>query len=715
MRLFIAEKPSVARALAGELGRGFNKEGYIECGGDVVTWCVGHILEMAMPEAYDPKYKAWRAEDLPILPSVWKLLPKEGLKGQLATIGRLLKEATMVVNAGDPDREGQLLVDEVLEYFGNKKPVKRFWVSAQDSVSVQRGLNALKANEGFKGLADAAIARGRADWLIGMNLSRAFTLKAQRGGVKKVLSVGRVQTPTLALVVARDREIEAFKPKPYFLLNAAMKHENGGFKAKWIPEEGAKGLDSEGRLIDQTVADAVIARVKGKRGALELYQQEPKSEGPPKVWSLTSLTAAASARWGYSADDVLKGAQKLYEDKLASYPRTDCEFLPESQHADAQAVLAAVAWNKRDLAGLISKANPSRKSKVWNDEKITAHHGIIPTQHKAGSGLSLGKVEADLYELICLAYIAQFFPNHEYLSTKVVVLVGQDRFGATGKVVTHDGWKAVMRDPEPEPDDEKEVPQVLPQMAQMDPVLCEGLEASAKKTKPPSRFTEGTLLKAMENIHKFVEDAENKKLLKDGDGIGTPATRASILSELKRREFLVPKAKAIVSTPIGRSLIDELPDAVKSPVLTAVYERKLKEIEGGKETIESFLESQVEFVRSGIAEASEGSMSFEQGTVEKCPTCKDGTLRRIKGPKGFFWGCSRWKPEDGACKATFEDSRGKPVLKPKKGLVCPMCKEGELRKRTGANGAFWGCSRYPVCRCTANDVKGKPDFVKRPS
>lgn len=705
MRCFIAEKPSVARAIAAELGRGASRDGYIECGSDIVTWCFGHILEMAMPEDYDPSLKAWRTEDLPILPSVWKLLPKASAKQQLALIGRILKEADQVVNAGDPDREGQLLVDEVLEHFGYRGPVKRFWVSAQDSVSIQRGLAALKDNRDFHGFADAALARGRADWLIGMNLSRAYTLRASRGGARQVLTVGRVQTPTLALVVARDREIAAFKPKPYQVLSAELQHTNGSFRAKWAPEEGAGGLDAEGRLVDPAVGRAVVAAITGKAGMVEGYEQEPKSEGPPRVWSLTSLTAAASARWGYGADDVLKAAQELYEAKLTSYPRTDCEYLPESQHADAKEVLAAMRDRMPELDDLFRKADPSRKSKTWNDSKITAHHGIIPTQHRGDEG-KLSRCAVDVYHLVYFAYLAQFFPHHEYQATKVLARVEGHAFQATGRVVTAMGWKEVFQTPEPEEEgDDKEPNQALPAMRKGDRVDCSGAQVKDLKTKPPARFTEGTLLKAMENIHKFVEDPEHKKLLKEGDGIGTPATRATILSELKRRTFLTSKGKAIISTELGQALVDALPEEVRSPVLTAVNERALKEIEAGRTAIGAFLEGQVAFVRQRVAQAADGAMQMAGAAGPECPTCKQGFLRRIKGSKGFFWGCSRYKED---CKATFEDNRGKPVLGPKKAVVCPRCGQGELRQRTSAHGKFWGCNKYPECKATFPDERGKP-------
>ena len=520
-----------------------------------------------------------------------------------------------------------------------------------------------------------------------------------------MLTVGRVQTPTLALVVARDREIAAFKPKPYQILNAELQHSNGSFRAKWIPAEEAPGVDAEGRLVDPTVGRLIVAAVTGKIGNLEGYEQEPKSEGPPKAWSLTILTAAASARWGYGADDVLKAAQELYEAKLTSYPRTDCEYLPESQHADAKAVLAAMLDRRPELANLFRKADPSRKSKTWNDSKITAHHGIIPTQHR-GDGAKLSKVAVDVYDLIYFAYLAQFFPAHEYQATKVLARVEGHAFQATGRVVTAVGWKEVFQDPEPdEESDDKEPNQVLPAMRKGDRVDCAGVQVKDLKTKPPSRFTEGTLLKAMENVHKFVDDPEHKKLLKEGDGIGTPATRATILSELKRRTFLTTKGKAIISTELGQALVDALPEEVRSPVLTAVNERMLKEIEAGRTAIKSFLEGQEAFVRERVVQAADGAMQMAGAAGPECPTCKQGFLRRIKGSKGFFWGCSRYKED---CKATFEDSRGKPVLGPKKAVVCPRCGHGELRQRTSAHGKFWGCNKYPECKATFPDERGKP-------
>ena len=682
MRLFIAEKPSVAKAIAGELGVTGKGDGFIECGQDKITWCFGHMLEQAGPDEYTAEdvpcspttgKKLWRVEDLPIIPTNWIMRPRDDAKQQLAVIGKLLKTASEVVNAGDPDREGQLLVDEVLVHFNSSKPVRRFWVNAQDSVSVQRGLAALKDNTTYHGFGAAAQARGRADWLIGMNLSRAYTLRAQRGGSRVLLTVGRVQTPTLAIVVARDREIEAFKPIPFHTIQAQIQHANGSFVARWEAKEEQTGIDAEGRLVDTAVVNALTEALTGKPGRITEYKQEAKKKAHPRAYSLSDITLVASNKFGYTAAEVLEICQSLYEHKLTSYPRTDCNFLPESQHADAPRVLAAVKHVNPGLAGLVDGTDAAIKSKTWDDSKITAHHGIIPTMHQ-GSAAGLSDKERSIYDLIVRAYLAQFYPVYEYMSNVVGVDVSGETFRASGQVVTRNGWRDVYTvDEADEGDDggDKDASdsQTLPPMKQSDDVACLKATRNDSKTKPPARFTEGTLQRAMENIHKFVSEAEHKKMLRDGDGIGTSATRASIISELKRREFLETKGKQIISTTLGRSLVDALPEVVKSPVLTALYERMLKGIEQGTSEQDAFIAKQEQFIRDQVTKANTGSVSIAGGKeapkvseLHKCVACGTGLSRRASTKKkGLFW---------------------------------------------------WGCSNYPTCNQTYPDLKGKPDYNK---
>lgn len=675
MRLFIAEKPSVAKAIAAELGLTGRGDGHYVCGPDKVTWCVGHMLEQAGPDEYTaedaPRNKSgakiWRIEDLPIIPKEWILRPKAEMKDQLKAIGKLVKEAAVIVNAGDKDREGQLLVDAVLEHFGNKSPVQRYWVSALDSVSVQRGLSALKPNAEYAGFGAAAKARGQADWLIGMNLSRAFTLRAQRGGSRSLLTVGRVQTPTLALVVARDREIEAFKPQAFHTISAKFKHSGGDFIAKWEAGEDQAGLDSEGRLTDTAIANDLIAALADKTGAITEYAQEPSKKWHPRAYSLSDITLLASNKFGYTAEETLATCQSLYEKKLTSYPRTDCGYLPEAQHADAPQVLAALKHLHPGLARVIDGADPSIKSKTWDDKKTTAHHGIIPTTHQ-GSTDGLSEKERGIYNLVVRAYLAQFYPVHEFLRTTVSIEVVGEKFKAAGNVVTRNGWCDVYVQDEDEDEAEEDGAgsrQAIPIMKLGDDAACTAATRNDSKTKPPARFTEGTLGTAMENIHKFVSDPAHKKMLRDGEGIGTPATRASIVSELKRREYLAPKGKAIISTTLGRSLVDALPEAVRSPVLTAIYERMLLGIEQGKSTLSDFIGKQEVFIRDQVAKANVGSVSIAGGKeaaqvsqLHKCMACNSGLSRRPSAKKKglFWWGCSNYP----TCAQSYEEVNGKP-------------------------------------------------------
>jgi DNA topoisomerase-3 len=648
MRLFIAEKPSVAKAIAEQLGITHRGDGFLQCGADTVSWCFGHMLELAEPDAYTddaaPRGKGgrklWRQEDLPIIPARWLLVPRSEARKQLATLGRLLKAATVVVHAGDPDREGQLLIDEVLEHFVVRAPTLRFWVSAQDPVSIRRGLAALADNQRYRGLMHAARARQRADWLVGMNLSRAYTLKARRGGSSALLTVGRVQTPTLALVVGRDRTIEAFVPQPYFVLRGRFEHSATEFVAVWKPAEEQLGLDEEGRLIDAGVARALVEALQHQTATVISYEQQKKRAPPPPCFSLSDITVLASRLLGCSADEVLGACQALYEThRLTTYPRTDSGFLPTSQHADAPAVLSALRRVNPEFGALFDQADPRRRSPTWNDAKVTAHHGIVPTQ-LVGSKANLSELQRRIYELVVRRYIAQFLPDHEYEQTNVALRVVDQSFAATGRVVLHEGWRAVdaQRDEEPQDKDERDELQTLPRMKEGDLCRCNGLEAKPARTKPPARFTEGTLVRAMERIHTTVTDSEHRKILREGDGIGTSATRATILTDLKRREFLVSRGKHLVSTPLGRALIDALPESVRSPSLTALYERYLRAVEAGEAQLDAFVGRQESFVRERVAEASTGSVTLpshvQAASSHKRPKTRRASSRKAPRERG---------------------------------------------------------------------------------
>lgn len=652
MRLYIAEKPSVGKAIAENLA-GPQKRGecMISCGDDVVTWCFGHLLEQAEPDAYNPEYKRWSLDHLPIIPAEWKLEVKSDAKKQVAVIRGLLKSAKEVVNCGDADREGQLLVDEVLEFCGYRGPVKRLWLSAMDDASVRKALSTLKDNGSYRGLYQSALARARADWIVGMNMTRAYTIAGRNSGHDGVLSVGRVQTPTLAIIVRRDLDIENFKTRDYFVPTANFQYQAGVFKTSWLAPEGVAGIDEEGRPIDRSIADSIVSKVAGQRGTITKFEQKSGKETAPLPFSLSELQKACSAKWGMGAQSVLDVAQALYEThKVATYPRSDCGYLPESQHADAPKILAML----KGVYSFANGAHSSIKSAAFNDKKISAHHGIIPTGVQP-NGLS--DAEARVFELICKHYVAQFYPDHEYLSTSVEVSCASETFKATGRVPTKPGWRVIFERVADDEDNEETTQ--LPQMKTGDSAQCTAAQTEAKQTKPLGRFTDGTLIAAMTNVHKFVQDPEIKKRLRETQGIGTEATRAGVIETLLKRKFIEKKGKQLISTMNGRALIAALGESeVANPGMTALFEQSLEMILEGKLDINSFLGSQRDWIHKQI-EASKSKTGVAITAANPCPDCKSGHLRQRKGPKGAFWGCSGYP----ACSYTAPDIKGKPDIK----------------------------------------------------
>lgn len=672
MRLYIAEKPSMGREIAAVLPGPVRKgNGFIETGSGTVTWLFGHVLRQAEPQEYDAKYKVWRAEDLPIIPEHWKLMVSESSAKQFAVVKQLISQADEIVHAGDPDREGQLLVDEVLEYVGCNKPVQRILLNALDEKSIREAIDQLKPNAQFFNLRQSALGRARADWLIGMNLSRAYTMAAQRSGHRKlVLPIGRVKTPTLALVVRRERKIENFKPVDYFNIKAVFQHTNGQFQAQWKPNEMQQGLDSEGRLVDKQIAEAKL-KFFGQEpltGMISGYSKAKKQEAQRLPFSLSTLQVLAGRRFGYEPQQVLDTAQALYERKLTTYPRSDCEYLPTNQFKDSQSILTNLQGCGDDtLANWAKGADGKIKSRAWNDKKISAHHAIIPTRVKVDLS-KMNVVERNIYFLIAQAYMAQFYPVHTYYQTKVEVAYKEELFTAGGRTEIDLGWKAlytskknIEADNEEGLDKEDNVQEEnnLPPMKKNDNVDYVSGELAKSVTRPPVRFTQATLIAAMKDIHKFVQDPEAKKQLKAVYGIGTEATRATILDELIHKRKLIKemgKKKQLQPTEAGYLLVDAVPEELSYPDFTAIWEDQLHSMAEGDGSLEAFLQTQVDF------------------TTKMCRKAEGTSL-------------------------VVEDA-----------VKCPRCGLGILQKRHGKNGDFWGCSNYPRCRMTCNDKEGKPNL-----
>lgn len=610
MRLFIAEKPSLGRAIADVLPKPLRKaDGFIVASnGDTVTWCIGHLLEQVEPEVYDPAYKKWSHEHLPIVPNKWKLTAKRKTSKQLAVLRKLVKQADQLVHAGDPDREGQLLVDEVINFLGVSQAktaaVQRCLISDLNSKAVKRAISSLRSNRDFIPLSTSALARSRADWLYGINLTRAYTLQGQKAGYSGVLSVGRVQTPLLGLVVRRDEAIERFVSRPFYQVWAKLETETREvFKAKWQPsKECLPYLDEQGRNLSKPLADNVVSRISHQSAVVNKLERDHKMQAAPLPFNLSALQIEASKAFGFSAQQVLDLCQGLYErHKLITYPRSDCRHLPKEHFADAKFVIDAIQQNSaasgvfKKLLGAKSEAaklvNLKRKSRVWNDSKVSAHHAIIPTQKK----IALEKVttilkadEEKIYRLICRNYIAQFLPKHEFYAVKAEIGIAKGVFIAKAKEPIEIGWKIVFPSAasksQDNDNDKDEAEQKIPSLIVGQTLASLQAEVIEKNTSPPKHYTDASLLAAMTGISAHVTDPQLKKVLRETDGLGTEATRAGIIELLFKRGYLRRQGKTIFSTVTGQSLVKALPAVATHPDLTALWESQLSAIHDGKGT-----------------------------------------------------------------------------------------------------------------------------------
>lgn len=588
-RLFIAEKPSLARAIADVLPKPHQKgNGFIRASnGDVVSWCIGHLLEQATPEVYDERFKKWSLNDLPIVPEKWILIPKGNTEKQLNILVDLIKTADQIVHAGDPDREGQLLVDEVLNYCQltpeKRKTIQRCLISDLNASAVQKSLEQLRSNQDYVPLSTSALARARADWLYGMNMSRVCTLVGQRNGYRGVLSIGRVQTPILGLVVRRDLEIAQFVPKPFYEVFAILQTKNNEtFKAKWQPSEACEPYqDEEGRVLVKALAENVCQRIKDKSGIIDKVSNKKKELAPPMPFNLSFLQIEMAKKNGLSAQEVLDICQSLYEKhKLITYPRSDCRFLPEEHLKQINGIKSAIENNCSALQTAIDNADFSLRSKAWNDKKVEAHHAIIPTLRKAKMD-SLSNNERTVYQVVATQYLAQFYPAYKYSELQIDVEIQGGKFISKTNQMLDEGWKVLFRNKNTQIDsdaDDNNNGLLTKLIKKGESVQCIDTELLSKETQPPRPFTDATLLAALTGIARFVKDPEIKKILRETDGLGTEATRAGIIELLFKRQFLIRQGKSIRSTQIGQNLILSLPDIMSMPDMTAHWELQLDEI-----------------------------------------------------------------------------------------------------------------------------------------
>ena len=663
MKVCVTEKPSVARDIARLLGANDRHDGYFEGNGYQVTWTFGHLCELKEPNDYADQWKRWSLGQLPMIPQRFgiKLKDDKGIKQQFNVIKNLIAGAEEVINCGDAGQEGELIQRWVYQKAGCDKPVKRLWISSLTDESIRKGFEMLKDAKDFDNLYFAGLSRAIGDWILGMNATRLYTLKysSTRG---HVLSVGRVQTPTLAMIVARQREIEIFVPVDYWEL-----------KTKY---RGVTFNSTRGRFKTEGEASAIVENIKEL--PLEVTSVETKKgrEAPPRLFDLTSLQVECNKKFGMSADDALKTIQSLYEKKATTYPRVDTTYLSDDIYPQVPGIMRAMVPYANLTAPVLALAKLPKTKKVFDDSKVTDHHAIIPTNVNPAT-VAMSPDEKRVYHLVAMRFIAAFYPDCEFNTTTVMAQVGEYGFKATGKEILKPGWRELFNKPgdkNNDEDDGKDKPEdedngTMPHFEKGESGPHEP-SVLKRTTQPPKPYTEGTLLRAMETAGKTVDDEELRDAMKE-NGIGRPSTRAAIIETLFKRRYIRKERKSIAPTLAGIQLIDTIHEPLlKSASLTGLWEKKLREIERGEYSAAQFIDELKkmigEIVLNVLRDNNGGSISVEQGkpAKPKAPSASGGEGK----PK---------KPRA-------------PRVKKYEDIPCPVCGKGHLVK---GNNAF-GCSEF---------------------
>ncbi len=648
MKLCIAEKPSVAKDIAEVLGAKQRMDGYYEGNGYQVTWTFGHFCTLKEPHDYDMKWKYWRLEELPVIPANFgiKLIENDGVKKQFALIEKLVQNCSEVINCGDAGQEGELIQRWVLLKAKCKVPIKRLWISSLTEEAIREGFQKLKDSSDYDRLYAAGSARAIGDWLLGINATRLFTVKFGRG--QSTFSIGRVQTPTLAMIVQRQKEIDSFRVDEYWEL-----------KTIYRDTEFLCQID---RLQSAEKAEKGLDYLKQHPFEITSFEQKEGKEGNPRLFDLTSLQVEANRKYAYTADDTLKLIQNLYEKKLTTYPRVDTTYLSEDIHPKIPAILNGMKYYSRFTAPLLDKPIPKSKS-VFDDKKVTDHHAIIPTG-VVPSGIT--PAEQHIYDLIAKRFISVFYPECKVSNTTVLGKVDKLEFKATGKQIIEPGWRVIYAD-EATVKDPKEAAEerLMPTFVEGEkgphsPVIHQG------KTSPPKYYTEGTILRAMETAGRNVDDEELRELMKD-QGIGRPSTRANILETLFRRKYIERKRKNIVATVTGIGLIDTIQnELLKSAELTGDWERKIRLIEKGEYEADVFKKELIQMV---IDLTEEVIFNSHHRVIQIAPTIDIKPEPKPRAPR---------KPKE---EIKLEETN------------CPKCKSAKLMKGKAAIG----CSNFANC------------------
>ncbi len=660
--LVFAEKPSVGRDIARILGANQKGKGFQEGNGYIVTWGFGHLVSLGSPEAQNPDWKKWSLATLPMLPQKWVLSVIPSASEQFSIVAKLMlrDDVAELINAADAGREGELIFRLVYQHSGCAKPFKRLWISSMTDEAIKDGFADLRPGEKYDDLARAAAGRSHADWLVGMNFTRAYTKK-----FNEMLTLGRVQTPTLAMLVGRHLEIQNFVPKDYWEIVADL----GDFNAIWFNPDAA---DFPSRIDDQNRAQQIAASLCGQVAKIASVKKSKKKQVPPFLYDLTTLQRDANSRYGMTAADTLAVLQNLYEKrKVVTYPRTDSRYLSGDIFPTIEKRLASLPGDYEQYLDYLRQNRPKKEKRIFNDAKVSDHHAIIPTEKRVGDISAWPRNEQNVYDLVVRRFLAAFYPDHEYLSTQVIIKSGEENFKASGRVVTAEGWRALYpkkgqsEDKKADNDnDEEENDQSLPDLKKGDQREIVKTDLQTKKTRPPAAYTESTLLQAMETAGKLIDDEELRDAMKDC-GLGTPATRAEIIEKLIRVGYMQRDKKKLIPTPKGIHLISLAEPEIKSPELTGNWEKRLADIARGKDSaddyirdISLFVAEVVNKIKSARALAASPQPVRKKAPVSRptfgvCPACGKGQI--IEGNRGF--GCNRFK--EGCHYVVWKEFRGK--------------------------------------------------------
>ena len=668
--LVIAEKPSVGRDLARVLPGAFQKhEGYLETDEHGMTGAVGHLVQLAEPDEYDAKFKKWRMADLPIVPDAFKLVVRdERSKKQMGVITKLLARADVdqVVNACDAGREGELIFAWTYEKAKARKPVQRLWLSSMTTGAIKSALADLRPRDDFARLEEAARSRSEADWIVGMNATRAATIRL-RSSFDGAVSLGRVQTPTLALIARREEEIRAFKPEAYWLVDATFEPSGGESGRRYA---GRYHAGAQPRCKTAAEAEAVVAAVRGRAGEVTKLEKTTKKERAPLLYDLTTLQREANNRFGFSARRTLGAAQRLYEEhKALTYPRTSSRFLTGDMAGEIKPTAALVGRQREyaRAAEYVTGLDTLPLGRVVNDAKVTDHHAIIPTKAEHDTG-RMSDDDKRIYDMVVRRFLAVFHPEAVFENTRIETTVADHVFRTRGRVLVVPGWRGVYGEGFEErsaADDDEGADQSLPKVAQGEAVDTLEVGSEEKETKPPRRYSDASLLAAMETAGKLVDDDELREAMKDS-GIGTPATRAAIIERLIDVAYIERDARSLVCTEKGLNVIRLLDGhALTSPGMTGDWEHRLGRIEHGEETRERFMKDIAEFARGTVAEldAKLKEVRIPRADLGPCPVCGRSI---VENRKGF----SCWSREDPGC--------GFVIWKSKAGKMLPMAVAKEM-------------------------------------